>query len=374
MNITRKDATITNTDDAFPGEFEVVLSAPTKDRDGETLLPEEWKTPLPDRITFDADHGMSVASTVGSGVPTLNDAGELKVSGTYSSLARAQEVRTLVNEGHIRTTSVAFMTEKSPQKDGKGTVTRELLNGAFVAVPSNREALVLSSKGAKAGARNSKTDQAHIQAAHDSLASAGATCAAAKSLSLGTKAACESCGAACCGDCGACCAPCVACGAACGPCASCGACCASCGAACAVAKSARGATLKSVVGSLEATQDRARDALNDAYGEDAYVWLRATLSDSLVFDINHEDSSETETYQQSYTDDGSVITLTGERSAVDLTETIKPDPDESTEPPAAADVAAAEVAAAKSAAADESDALDVQNRSMEAQTSAYMTE
>ena len=49
MNITRKDATITNTDDAFPGEFEVVLSAPTKDRDGETLLPDEWKQPLPER-------------------------------------------------------------------------------------------------------------------------------------------------------------------------------------------------------------------------------------------------------------------------------------------------------------------------------------
>jgi len=187
-----------------------------------------------------------------------------------------------------------------------------------VAIPSNREALVLSSKGLKAGARNSKADAAHMQAAHDSLVSAGASCDAAKAAS--------------------------------------------------------GIEIKSVAGSLEATQDRARDALNDAYGEDAYVWLRATLSDSLVFDINHEDSSETETYQQSYTDNGSVLTLTGERSAVDLTETIKPDPDESTEPPAAADDAAAEVAAAKSAAADESDALDVQNRALQAQVSAYVTE
>jgi hypothetical protein len=68
MNVTRKDATITNTDEEFPGSFEVVLSAPTKDRDGDTLLPEEWKQPLPDHITFDSDHGMSVATTVGSGV------------------------------------------------------------------------------------------------------------------------------------------------------------------------------------------------------------------------------------------------------------------------------------------------------------------
>ena len=37
-----KDATITNTDDDGPGSFEVILSAPTKDRDGDTLLPDEW--------------------------------------------------------------------------------------------------------------------------------------------------------------------------------------------------------------------------------------------------------------------------------------------------------------------------------------------
>ena len=239
MNIVRKDATITNTDDAFPGEFEVILSAPTKDRDGETLLPDEWKQPLPDRITFDADHGMSVASTVGSGVPTLNDAGELKVAGTYSSLARAQEVRTLVNEGHIRTTSVAFMTEKSPQKDGKGKVTRELLNGAFVAVPSNREALVLSSKGVKAGARNSASDMAHVQAIHDHALSLGATPAtkAFEGKAAGEDGMCAGCGAPCCAACAMCescaaCPTCVACGCpdCCGTCGACAcpACCAAC--------------------------------------------------------------------------------------------------------------------------------------------------
>lgn len=178
MNIIKKDAAITNTgpDDAFPGSFEVILSAPTKDRDGDTLLPEDWKQPLPDHITFDTDHGMSVASTVGSGKPELLDDGRLKVNGTYSSLPRAQEARTLVKEGHIRTTSVAFMSEKAEQKDGTTKTVRELLNGAFVAIPSNREALVLSSKSveAKAGARNSATDAAHVQAIHDHALALGA--------------------------------------------------------------------------------------------------------------------------------------------------------------------------------------------------------
>ena len=175
MDVIRKDATITNTDDAFPGTFQVVLSAPTKDRDGETLLPEEWKQPLPDHITFDIDHGMSVATTVGSGKPRIDEKGQIVVSGTYSSLPRAQDTRTLVKEGHIRTTSVAFMTERSTNKDGKTSVTRELLNGAFVAIPSNREALVLAAKGLKAGARNSATDMDKIQQIHDLALQLGAS-------------------------------------------------------------------------------------------------------------------------------------------------------------------------------------------------------
>jgi len=176
MAIIKKDATITNTDDAFPGSFEVILSAQTKDRDGDVLLKDGWKLPLPEHITFDSDHGMTVEKTVGSGTPRIDEeTGNLIVSGTYSSLARAQEVRTLVNEGHIRTTSVAFMSEKS-QKDGKTVSQRELLNGAFVAIPSNREALVLSSKGLKAGARNSAADAAKVQDIHDHAAALGADC------------------------------------------------------------------------------------------------------------------------------------------------------------------------------------------------------
>lgn len=150
MEVVRKTATITPTgsETDFPGTFEVILSAPTKDRDGDTLLPDEWKQPLPEHITFDIDHGMSVATTVGSGAPSIDaKTGNLVVRGTYSSLDRAQEVRTLVNEGHIRTTSVAFMNEPATVKNGKKVNQRELLNGAFVAVPSNREAVITNSKG-----------------------------------------------------------------------------------------------------------------------------------------------------------------------------------------------------------------------------------
>jgi phage head maturation protease len=136
------------------GEFEVVLSAPTLDRDGEIIDAGAFD-PLPDHITFDVDHGMSTATTVGSGVPRYED-GRLLVRGTFASIPRAQEVRALVGEGHIRSTSVAFMAPKIEVRNGVRHIVRaELLNGAFVAVPSNRHAMVLAAKtaGARPGAK-----------------------------------------------------------------------------------------------------------------------------------------------------------------------------------------------------------------------------
>jgi hypothetical protein len=195
MNVIRKDATITNTDDEFPGSFRVILSAPTKDRDGDTLLPGEWKLPLPDHITFDIDHEMSVRGTIGSGRPYINDAGQVPeaptgaviVDGKYWSGELGQDTRSKVTEGHIKTTSVAFLTEKT-QKDGVTVSQRELLNGAFVAIPSNREALVLSSKALKSGARNSAADAKQIQSIHDTTAALGADCATvAKAFTIGVK-------------------------------------------------------------------------------------------------------------------------------------------------------------------------------------------
>jgi HK97 family phage prohead protease len=154
------------------GEFDVILSTDTLDRDGERLYLDEWKMPLPDHITIDSDHDMSVVSTVGSGKPFINDAGQLQVRGTFASTSHGQNVRTLVNEGHIKTVSVAFRVDKT-QKDSKPQ--RELLNAGFVAVPANPDAVVLSSKTAKKDAMPS-----HQQAIHDSAVMLGAMCGAYK--------------------------------------------------------------------------------------------------------------------------------------------------------------------------------------------------
>jgi HK97 family phage prohead protease len=144
------------------GEFEAVLSMATKDRDGEVIETGAFD-PLPDHITIDVDHGLSASTTVGSGQPFYDEDGSLKIRGTFASRPLAQEIRSLVSEGHVRHMSVAFMGSEKEKKDGAQHITKaELLNAAFVAVPSNREAVVLSAKGfdetLKAGARNSAKD------------------------------------------------------------------------------------------------------------------------------------------------------------------------------------------------------------------------
>lgn len=160
------------------GGFDILASTPTKDRDGDTLLPSGWKTPLPERIPISADHDMSSAGVIGSGKPYLDAAGNLRIAGTFASTERAQHVRSLVKDGHLSGASVEFLVDPD-------TGQRELLGCGIVYVPSNPDAMVLSAKTitevltevfAKTGARNSADDQKMIQAAHDAVVMAGAQC------------------------------------------------------------------------------------------------------------------------------------------------------------------------------------------------------
>lgn len=196
MIVTKAAGLVTEVETESPnGAFEVVLSNSALDRDGEVIDARAFD-PLPDHIAFDIDHGMTVTTTVGSGTPYYAEDGSLRVKGTYASTPLAQEVRTLVSEGHIRTTSVTFMAAERT-KDEKGVphvTSAELLNGTFTPIPSNREAVVLSSKSLaavteKVGARNSKADAETLQAAHDSLVSLGATCGAKHAHATDEKAA-----------------------------------------------------------------------------------------------------------------------------------------------------------------------------------------
>lgn len=309
MNIVTKDFPVTvsdATDDSPYGAFEVILSAPTLDRDGEIIDAKAFE-PLPDHITFDTDHSMTCDSVVGSGQPYYAEDGTLRVKGGFAADERSQTIRQKVTDGHIRTTSVTFMAAER-LKDEKGIphIKRaELLNGTFTPIPSNRESVVLTAKSilVKEGRRNSTADMEAIQTSHDLMVGLGASCEA---------------------------------------------------------KSARRATSgKSIVGSIEALRDRVWDAVEDTY--ERACCIRGVIPNGdgggvVIFDA-WDANYDLESYQQTYTDDGAVVTLTGEATVVDVMEIVTPDADADREADDelksaenAADEAAAVEAAAKSAA------------------------
>lgn len=163
MNLSKKRVSaVVGPSLSDPGEFDVILSNDTLDRDGEVLLSTRWKQPLPESIQFNVDHSDHVRDIVGSGAPFIDDAGNLRVRGKFASSELGQHIRGLVNERHLRWVSVEFLRHK----DG----THELVGGAFVKIPSHPTARVLASKAANG-------DAALIQAVHDAAYWLGAACA-----------------------------------------------------------------------------------------------------------------------------------------------------------------------------------------------------
>lgn len=152
------------------GGFEAILSTPDVDRDGEAIDVKSWGS-LPESIPVNVDHDMSVDGLIGTGVPRIED-GVVKLSVTFASTAEAQKVRTLVQEKHVRATSVEFLRKTTTDQKGLKTTSREMIGAAVTNYPANAGARILS---AKAGARNSKGDTERIQAIHDHAVALGAT-------------------------------------------------------------------------------------------------------------------------------------------------------------------------------------------------------
>jgi HK97 family phage prohead protease len=134
--------------DLGPNEFVAVMSAPTVDRDNE-IIDSGAFDPLPEKITVDIDHAMSVEKVVASGQPFYDRSGRLMIRGMFASTQLAQDTRTLVREGHVDRMSVTFREatrEKDPETGVVHIKSAELLNVAFVVIPSNRDAAVLAAK------------------------------------------------------------------------------------------------------------------------------------------------------------------------------------------------------------------------------------
>jgi hypothetical protein len=137
--VTKRVTAAVSTSGDPSGEFDIILSTSARDREGEVVSAKDWEQPLPESIPINSDHGKSVHAVVGSGRPFIDGDGHLRVVGKFASTPEGQHLRTLVNEGHVQSVSVEFIRNAA-----KGVNT--LVGGAFVTVPANPEARVLSAK------------------------------------------------------------------------------------------------------------------------------------------------------------------------------------------------------------------------------------
>jgi len=130
------------------GGWTAVASTPSVDRDDEVLQARCF-VPLPEQVPVRSAH--FGGEQVGSGRPYyVGD--RLQIDGTFASTSKAQEVRTLVKEGHLTTMSVVFRPLTDRRVDGRRhIVTGELLAVDWAEIPSQRDARVLAVRGLRPG-------------------------------------------------------------------------------------------------------------------------------------------------------------------------------------------------------------------------------
>ena len=152
MNTTLS-AKVTRTD---AGGFVAVASTASVDRDGEVILPGAFN-PLPASLPVHINHTANVRDLVARARPYY-EGGRLMIEARFASTSAAQDARTLVTEGILDSVSVVFFAAKKEQRAGVPTiVSGELLAVDLVTIPSNRDALVMSSRSFRAHAATART-------------------------------------------------------------------------------------------------------------------------------------------------------------------------------------------------------------------------
>lgn len=173
---TEAIATVKGIEGEHPhGEFEIVMSTQSIDRDGEIIVKGAFD-PLPASIPVHAFHDFH--DPIGRATPSYDEQGRLVGKGVFAGTARAQEIRQLVTDGVIGHTSVGFMAaERSTGETGVTEIhSAELLEVSFVSIPSNRDARVLAAKSLfEKGTKGER-----LQSIHDLAVQNGASCSGPK--------------------------------------------------------------------------------------------------------------------------------------------------------------------------------------------------
>lgn len=120
------------------GEFEVVATTEGVDRDGEVIKVSGWdftnfqKSPV---LLWGHDYG---SLPIGAVTDIRVEGTSVIAKGVFARSEFAQEVRSLYDDGFVKTVSVGFI----PHERTGATITKaELLELSFVSVPSNPDAL-----------------------------------------------------------------------------------------------------------------------------------------------------------------------------------------------------------------------------------------
>ena len=126
---------------AGDGTYDAVLSTDRVDRDGESLQPKCFE-PLPNSMPFLLDHVYKTDACIGSMAP-FYDGDVLKAKISFSSLPKAQAMKTLVDEGHLKSMSVSFYTRDRQVVKGVPTILKgDLVEASLVIIPSNVDAMI----------------------------------------------------------------------------------------------------------------------------------------------------------------------------------------------------------------------------------------
>lgn len=122
------------------GEFEVVATTETIDRDGEIILISGWdlehfyKNPI---ILWGHNY-WDLNCVLGAVTEVKVEDGKMIVRGVFAATEQAQVARQLYDDGILKTVSVGFIPK---ERQGNIITKAELLEISFVSVPSNPDAV-----------------------------------------------------------------------------------------------------------------------------------------------------------------------------------------------------------------------------------------
>lgn len=124
------------------GEFDVIATTETVDRDGEMIKSDGWETEnfIKNPVMLDCHKYFEMPVGACTELTKLED-GSYRAKGVFARTQKAQEIRSLYEDGILRTVSVGFIPK---ERNGNIITKAELLEISFVPIPANPDAMAIA--------------------------------------------------------------------------------------------------------------------------------------------------------------------------------------------------------------------------------------